>query len=201
MKWTLINRQSVYTGFFKVDSCQLTHELYQGGDIEIRRELLYRGDAVAVLLYDPARDKVVMIEQFRVGAIEDADETEQAPWLLEIVAGMVDENESIKDVARRECMEEAGLEVHSFESIYSYYSSPGGCSEKIYLMCGLVDSHLAKGVHGLDHEHEDIKVCVYDYKELDQLLESNRISSATPIIALQWLAMNRERLRIESFVL
>lgn len=201
MKWKLINRESVYTGFFKVDKCRIKHDLYLGGEVEIQRELLYRGDAVAVLLYDPSRDKVVMVEQFRVGAIDDKEDDEQGPWLLEIVAGIVEQNESIKDVARRECKEEAGLDVHSFESIHSFYSSPGGSSEKIYLMCGLVDSNLAEGVHGLDHEGEDIKVSVHDFKDINQLLASDRISSAIPIIALQWLSINRERLRIESFVL
>jgi len=197
MKWKLINRESVYTGFFKVDKCHIKHDLYHGGEVEIQRELFHRGDAVAVLLYDPAKDKVVMVEQFRVGALDD----EQGPWLLEIVAGIVEENESIKDVARRECKEEAGLDVHSFETIHSFYSSPGGCSERIFLMCGLVDSQLAEGVHGLDHEGEDIKVSVHDFEEINQLLATDRISSAIPIIALQWLCINRERLRIESFVL
>jgi len=197
MKWKLINRESAYTGFFKVDKCHIKHDLYQGGEVEIQRELFHRGDAVAVLLYDPAKDKVVMVEQFRVGALDD----EQGPWLLEIVAGIVEENESIKDVARRECKEEAGLDVHSFETIHSFYSSPGACSERIFLMCGLVDSQLAEGVHGLDHEGEDIKVSVHDFEEINQLLATDRISSAIPIIALQWLCINRERLRIESFVL
>ena len=126
---------------------------------------------------------------------------DQGPWMLEIVAGMIDENESIKDVARRECKEEAGVDVHSFENIYSFYSSPGGCSEKIYLMCGLVDSDLAEGVHGLDDESEDILVSVHDFTDIKKLLDTGRIGSAIPIIALQWLNANRERLRIESFVL
>ncbi len=197
MKWVLVKKEQMYSGFFTVDKYQLKHDLYEGGETEIVRELLHRGDAVAVLLYDPAHDKVVMIEQFRVGAIAD----EQGPWLLEIVAGVVEKNESIKDVARRECMEEAGVEVHAFESIHSFYSSPGGCSEKIYLMCGLIDSTDVGGVHGLDEEGEDIKVSVYDYEEIVDLLSTDRISSAMPIIALQWLQINRERLRIESFVL
>ena len=197
MKWDLVKKEQMYSGFFTVDKCQLKHDLYRGGETEITRELLHRGDAVAVLLYDPAHDKVVVIEQFRVGAVGD----EQGPWLLEIVAGVVEEDESVKDVARRECMEEAGVEVHAFDVIHSFYSSPGGCSEKIYLMCGLVDSTGVGGVHGLDEEGEDIKVSVYGYEEIVSLLATDRISSAIPIIALQWLQINRERLRIESFVL
>lgn len=197
MKWDLINKQQMYSGFFKIDKYQIKHELFEGGETEITRELFFRGDAVAVLLYDPANDKVVMIEQFRVGAIGD----EQGPWLLEIVAGIVEEDESIKEVARRECLEEAGVNVHSFESIHTFYASPGGCSEKIFLMCGLIDSENVGGVHGLDEEGEDIKVTVYDYEEIENLLGTDRICSAIPIIALQWLQINRERLRIESFVL
>lgn len=197
MKWELINRKSLFSGFFKVDQCQIKHELFAGGETHITRELFHRGDAVAVLLYDPAKDRVVMVEQFRVGALDD----EQGPWLLEIVAGIVEQGESPKEVARRECLEEAGLEVHAFETIHTFYSSPGGCSEKIFLLCGLVDSDKADGIHGLPDEGEDIRVSVHDYQEVIDLLGSDHISSAIPIIALQWLQINRERLRIESFVL
>ena len=197
MKWKLLSRKQVYSGFFKVEECHVSHETYAGGDVEIKRELFHRGDAVAVLLYDPVNDKLVMIEQFRIGAIGDED----GPWLLEIVAGVVEEGESVKDVARRECREEAGLDVHAFETIHTFYSSPGGCSEKIYILCGLVDSTKANGIHGIADEGEDIKVSVLDYDEVVDLLESDHISSAIPIIALQWLQLNRERLRIESFVM
>lgn len=197
MKWKLLNRDTIHDGFFKLDIFRVRHDTYRGDEIEVSRELYYRNDAVAVLLYDPVNDKVVMIEQFRIGAIDD----DQGPWLLEIVAGMIDEGESVKQVARRECLEEAGVEIHAFETIHTFYTSPGGSSEKIYLLCGLIDSTPVGGIHGLDHEGEDIKVCVYDYDEIDDLLGSDHISSAIPLVALQWLKINRERLRIESFVL
>jgi ADP-ribose pyrophosphatase len=197
MKWKLLDRKRAYDGFFKVDVCQVEHELFAGGNIRIRRELFERGDAVAVLLYDPALDKVVMIEQFRIGAIGD----ELGPWLLEIVAGVVEEGESATDVARRECVEEAGLEVHAFENVQTFYASPGGCTEKIYILCGLVDSTKAAGIHGIKDEGEDIRVCVLDYTAAIELLHTQRIASAIPVIALQWLQLNRERLRIESFVM
>lgn len=197
MKWKLLERHPAYSGFFKVDVCRVKHDLYAGGEIEVRRELFHRGDAVAVLLYDPALDRVVMIEQFRIGALHDPD----GPWLLEVVAGMVEAGESVTDVAKRECLEEAGLQVHAFDTIHSFYSSPGGCSERIHLLCGLVDSHQATGHHGIRHEGEDIRVRVLDYAEIETMLRSQRITSAMPIIALQWLQLNRERLRIESFVL
>jgi ADP-ribose pyrophosphatase len=197
MKWKLLDRHAAYTGFFRLDVCQVKHDLYAGGEIEVRRELLHRGDAVAVLLYDPALDRVVMVEQFRIGALDDPD----GPWLLEVVAGMIEADESVTDVARRECLEEAGLTVHAFEAVHSFYASPGGCSERVHMLCGLVDSNQATGTHGVHHEGEDIRVCVLDYAEIENMLHSQRITSAMPIIALQWLQLNRERLRIESFVL
>jgi len=196
VKWKLLKTEPRYQGFFKVDLCHLRHQTYQGDEIEVQRELFVRGDAVGVLLYDPAKDKVVLIEQFRVGAIN-----EDNPWMLEIVAGMVEPEESVTDVAQRECKEEAGVDVHSFEPIYTFYSSPGGCSEKIYLLCALVDSDQAAGFHGLEHEGEDIRVMVVDYSEVHDLLASGKVSAAIPLIALQWLQLNRERLRVESFVL
>lgn len=197
MNWKLLNREISYDGFFKVEICQLEHELFAGGNVTIKRELFHRGDAVAVLLYDPVNDKVVMVEQFRVGALED----ETGPWLLEVVAGIVESGESAKQVAQRECHEEAGLEVHAFESVHSFYPSPGGCSERLYLLCGLVDSSKADGIHGIADEGEDIRVVVMDYEEVVNLLGTDRISSASAIIALQWLQLHRERLRIESFVM
>lgn len=196
MKWKLLKTEPKYQGFFKVDLCHLRHQTYQGGEVEVERELFNRGDAVGVLLYDPAKDKVVLIEQFRVGAIN-----EDNPWMLEIVAGMVESGESATDVAQRECKEEAGVDVHSFEPIHSFYSSPGGCSEKIYLLSALVDSDQAVGFHGLEHENEDIKVMVVGYDEIHDLIALGKICSAIPLIALQWLQLNRERLRVESFVL
>ena len=197
MKWKLLKRDTAYTGFFKVDVCHVEHDLYDGGVLQVRRELFERGEAVAVLLYDPARDRVVMVEQFRIGAIHHPD----GPWILEVVAGMMEAGESITDVAQRECQEEAGVTVHTFVPVHSFYSSPGGCTEQIHLLCGLVDSRLASGTHGVPQEGEDIRVRVLDFSEVETLLHSQRITSAMPLIALQWLQLNRQRLRMESFVL
>ena len=147
MKWKLLKTEPMYKGFFKVDLCHLCHQAYEGGEIEIKRELFVRGDAVGVLLYDPEKDKVVLIEQFRVGAIN-----EENPWMLEIVAGMVESEESVNDVAQRECKEEAGVDVHSFETIHNFYSRPGGCSDKIYTLCAIVNNDKAIGYIGVNHE-------------------------------------------------
>ena len=194
MQWKIIHKENAYRGFFSIDRYQLQHELFAGGtSAELGRELLERGHAVAVVMYDPLLDKVILIEQFRIGAIHDPD----GPWLLEFVAGVIEEGEREQDVLIRECREEAGVEVQHIEPIYRYYSSPGGCSEQISLYYAEVDSRTADGVHGVEHEGEDIMVQVVSYSQALALLQQGRINSATPVIAMQWLQLNRDRLQRE----
>ncbi len=193
-RYRILDRQVVYDGFFQMEKYRLQHTLFEGGWSEpMSRELFERGHAVAVLLYDPREDAVVMVEQFRIGALQ----SESGAWFLEVVAGMVEEGEGEESVARRETEEEAGCTVGKLEFIARYWVSPGGTSETMVLYCGEVDSSAAGGVHGLDHEHEDILVHVIPYGEIIQRLERGEINSATPIMALQWLVANRERLRRE----
>ena len=190
MQWNISTKKQKYSGFLSIDEYQISHELYNGGFTPvITRELMERGHAVAVLLFDPNEDRLVLIEQFRIGAKGDDN-----PWLLELVAGMIDEGESMLEVAIRECREEAGLEITNTQEIMSYYSSPGGCTEQITLFYAEVDSRLAGGIHGLDSEDEDIKVLVIDFNEAMEKLNSGKINSATPIIALQWLQMHHSEL-------
>jgi ADP-ribose pyrophosphatase len=157
----------------------------------IERELFERGHAAAALLYDPGRDEVVILEQFRIGALE----VEGGPWLYEIVAGMIDAGESAAAVVRREAIEEAGCDILALEFICEYLVSPGGTSERISLYCAKVDAEGVGGIHGLDEENEDIRVQAVSFAEAWQWLEQGRINSASPIIAMQWLTMHRERLR------
>jgi ADP-ribose pyrophosphatase len=184
----------VYQGFFSMFRLRLRHTLFRGGwSRELVRELFHRGTCVAVIPYDPVNDTVVLIEQFRVGALKfKAD-----PWLLEIVAGAVEEGESPQQVARREALEEAGCEIEHLILINEFFTTPGGSSEKITLFCGIADTASLGGFHGLEEEGEDIRVEVVGFDEAWGLLENGAIDSAIPIIALQWLAMNRERLRLE----
>jgi ADP-ribose pyrophosphatase len=169
----------------------LQHTLYAGGwSAEINRELFVRGSCVAVLLYDPERDKVVLIEQFRAGAILNPDRA----WLVEIVAGAIEENETAKEVAYRESIEEAGCEIQELIVINEFYTTPGGASERITLFCGKIDSSKVGGIHGLDHEDEDIWVRTVDFDEAYRMIENNEIESAIPIIAIQWLALNKEKI-------
>jgi ADP-ribose pyrophosphatase len=193
-RWKLERHETLFEKYFRLDEYHLSHELYGGGSSPVfTREIFERGSVVAVLPYDPARDCVVLIEQFRAGAIGDAE----GPWLVECVAGVIEEGETEREVAMREAVEEAGCEIERLESISHYYVSPGGTSEYCSLYCGLIDSAGIGGIHGLDHENEDILVQVVDASEAFAMVRESRIRSSATIIALQWLELNHARLRGE----
>jgi len=192
LRYEISERKVVYDGFFRLESYRLKHTLFEGGwSRELYRELLERGHAAAVLPYDPLLDSVVLIEQFRIGALNAPN----GPWLLEIVAGMIEPGESAEEVVVREAEEEAGCQIEALEPICEYLVSPGGASEIISLFCGRVDASNIGGIHGLDHEGEDIRATVVSVDEALELLAKGKIDSASPIIALQWLALNRDSLK------
>lgn len=185
-------KELVYDGFFKMQRYQLRHRLIEGGWCKtLTRECFDRGPSVGVLLYDPYKDSVVLVEQFRIGALEG----NEGPWQLELVAGILEKGESPEDVVHREAIEEAGSDVLALEYIYEYYPSPGGSNEKLYLYCGGIDSTDVGGVHGLEEEGEDIWVQVFTREEAWNIMQENYIHNAATIIALQWLQMNYQRLQ------
>lgn len=191
-EYKTLEQKTVYDGFFKLESYKLQHTLFKGGWSEpLQRELFRRSDCVGVLLYDPKRDEVVLLEQFRVGPMVHM----QRPWLLEIVAGGIEEGEEKEEVAYREAYEEAGCQIEELIPITEFYTSPGGSSELLTLYCAKVDSSNVEGVHGLEHEGEDIAVKAVSFEEVYRLLEQGQIKSGIPIIAIQWLALNRDKLR------
>jgi ADP-ribose pyrophosphatase len=192
-KIEIIDRELCYQGFFRLERVRLRHSLHRGGMSPVLvRETIEKGNVVAVLPYDPVTDTVVMIEQFRVGAIGDP----RSAWLLEIVAGLMEPGELPEDVARREAMEEAGLAVRRIEPIARFFATPSKSSELTHLYCGEVDGSGAGGVHGLAHEGEDIRAVPMPVEQAFALLETGRIDSAWPMIALMWLQTHRERLRL-----
>jgi len=191
-KFELLSRETCYEGFFRLERLHLRHSLFRGGmSPSLMREVVERADVAAVLLYDPRLDQVVMIEQFRVGAMADAN----GPWMLEIVAGMIEPGELPEQVARREAMEEAGCAIAALEPITTFYATPAKSSERSYLYCGAVDARHAAGIHGLAHEGEDIRVLPMPTDAALALLDAGAINSAWPMIALHWLARHRQRLR------
>ncbi|EGQ8000386.1 ADP-ribose diphosphatase [Vibrio vulnificus] len=187
----VLSKEPLFQGFFKMIKYRFRHKLFAGGwSNVIEREMFERGHAAAMLPYDPIRDEVVLIEQIRVGALEH-----QHPWQLEIVAGMIDRDESADDVVRREAQEEAGLEVGQLVSVVSYYPSVGGCSEKLDVFIGEVDASKAHGIHGLDYEDEDIRVHVMTREQAYDLVKRGKIENGASIIALQWLELNHLQLK------
>jgi len=188
----LIDRTTVFQGYFRIDQYKLRHETFAGGmSEEIVREIFERGHAAATLPYDPIRDEIVLLEQFRVGALAAGHD----PWLIEVVAGIIEDGETAEDVARRETQEEAGLDVIDLERAASILVSPGGTSETLELYCARVDSTDAGGVFGLDDEVEDIRTFVLPGTEVEALLASGQVKNAAALIALQWFVLNRDRLR------
>jgi ADP-ribose pyrophosphatase len=190
--YKIVAKERLHDGFFKVDRFDIQHQLFAGGSTEtFSRELFERGEASAVLLYDMNKDVVVLTEQFRIGAAFDQ---QGSPWLLEVVAGMVEEGEVAEEVARREAQEEAGCIIEKLIPISSYWSSPGGTSEKVHLYCALLDSSGMGGVHGLDHEQEDILVRLIPFPQAYAGIARGEINNAATIIALQWLKLNQNQL-------
>ena len=190
-QWTLDKHLTLFEKYFKLDEYSITHELFGGGFSPVfTREIFERGVVVAVLPYDPEGGKVVLIEQFRAGAINDAD----GPWLVECVAGVIETGETEEQVAVRESREEAGCTISELKPITRYYVSPGGTSEHCSLFCGIVDSEGIGGIHGLPDEHEDIRVMVIDTEQAYAWVREGKIRSSATIIALQWLELNEANL-------
>lgn len=191
MKWETLNHKILYQGFFRLDQYTLRYERFAGGSHTVVREVFERGDAVAVLPYDPARDEVVLVEQFRPGAVRHPGN----PWLIELIAGMLDKSQTPEQAVRREALEEAGCELIEIFPVYRYLVSPGGTTESTTLFIGRTDTSSLGGLHGLDEEHEDIKVHVLGAGQAFELLNAGKLENAVTIIGLQWLALNRTLLR------
>ena len=194
----ILSSENTYQGFFQIRTLTLKHRLFEGGWSQpIIRELFERNDAVGVLLFDPVLNSVALVEQFRVGVLgsDIAQRQQKTPWLLELVAGLIDKDETPESVAVRESIEEAGSIVEQLEPICNYYSSPGGSNEFFYLFAGKADLSKVGGVHGLESEGEDIRVHVLTVEALWQLLARGELNNAHTLIAAQWLQLNHQRLR------
>ncbi len=188
----ILDSETAFQGYFRVDRYTLRHRQHDGGwSGTMTREVFERGHAVAVIPYDPWRDRVLLIEQFRVAALAAA----KSAWQMEVVAGVIDKGHTPEAVAHREMQEESGETLHDLIPLYHYLVSPGGTSETVRLYCGIVDTSAAGGIHGLAEEHEDIRVHVMGFDAAWMRVRDGRIDNAPTIIGLQWLALERESLR------
>lgn len=191
-KAEVVRQEVAFQGYFRVVRYFFRHTLHQGGVSGIvSREVFERGQAGAVLLYDPQRDEVAMIRQFRAGAYAAG----RHPWVWETVAGIIEENETAEQMVRREVVEEAGLEVGELLPIQSVMLTPGACSESCQLFLGRIDASKAGGVFGLAAEHEDILVKALPFAEAYAMVERNEVDNAIGVIALLWLALHRDEVR------
>lgn len=190
----ILREETVYQGHFQLKRIVFRHKLFRGGmSGEVVRELLVKGEASAVIAYDPVRDNVVLVEQVRIGAYDRERQT--SPWLLELIAGMVDEGETPEQVAVRESQEEAGVIVNNLEHAMSVWDSPGGMAERVHFFLGLVDSQNVGGIYGLAEENEDILVHVVSREQAYQWVQSGKIDNVITVLGLQWLQLNYQKYR------
>ncbi len=179
------SRELVFRGFVQVEKVSLRHRLFQQTEYTplIQRELIRRKEAAGVLIYDDLQQKFALIEQFRVGAMDDP----VSPWQLEIIAGVLDGDESPESCIRRESLEESGCELNEIELIFSFYPSAGACDEVFHLYVAQATLPKEGGIFGMPDEGENIKLHIIDYAQLKNLLNGQRLRNAPIIMALQWL--------------
>lgn len=190
-KIELLKQETVHAGFLPMSRLCLRFERYDGQMSEeiVRECYTPNHEAAGILLYDPAKQQVGLVEQFRTGAYIKG----QDPWLIELVMGMIDKgDESAQAVAVREALEEAGATVTQVQPICQYFNSPGTSSEYVHLFCGLIDSDKLDDVHGVAEENEDIKVIKLSLRQAVDAVATGQINNAATIIALQWLQLNQD---------
>lgn len=182
------SRESLFRGFIQVEKVSLRHRLFNQSEYThvLQRELIHRPEAAGVLLYNDQRQQFALIEQFRVGAINDS----YSPWQLEIIAGVLDGDETPESCIRRETLEESGCMINHVQHLFSFYPSAGACSEVFHLYVAETDLPTEGGVFGMPDEGENILLHLFDYSEISTLLSQGRLRNAPVIMALQWLSQH-----------
>ncbi|ENU22238.1 hypothetical protein F993_03131 [Acinetobacter proteolyticus] len=183
---TIESRETLFRGFIQVEKVSLKHRLFDREDYSpiIQRELVHRPEAAGVLLYNDQQQRFALIEQFRVGAVNDP----VSPWQLEVIAGVLDGDESPESCIRRESLEESGCEITELKHLFSFYPSAGACSEFFHLYVAEVDLPKDGGIFGMPDEGENIQLHLFAYSALEALLNNGRLRNAPVIMALQWLS-------------
>ena len=188
---TIESREFLFRGFIQVEKVSFRHRLFNQPDYSpvIQRELIHRPEAAGVLLYNDQQQRFALIEQFRVGALNDSE----SAWQLEVIAGVLDGDEAPEDCIRRESLEESGCEVQQLQHLFSFYPSAGACSEFFHLYAAEVELPKIGGIFGMPDEGENIQLHLFDYSELDTLLKNGRLRNAPVIMALQWLVQHLQQ--------
>lgn len=182
-----------YVGFFALERYRVQHRRFDDSlSASLDRLVFASGDAVTVLPYDPRRDRVLLIEQFRAGPYARKD---RLPWCLEAIAGRCEADEDVEETARREAQEEAGLDLGRLERVLGYYTTPAIAAEHITAFVGEADLGEEHGFFGLETEHEDIRAFAVPRAEALAALASGEANNAPLALSLLWLELNAERLR------
>jgi ADP-ribose pyrophosphatase len=189
----IIEASTPFERFLRVDTVRFRHRLFSGEWSAVHTyDVVRPGAAAAVVLYDPDRDAVVLIEQFRLPALAAG----ASPWQLEVVAGLLDGEEAPETVAARETREETGLELAGeLIAIQRYLPSCGASDESVHLYCARIDAGPAGGIHGSKAEGEDIRTVVKTVTEIETLLDRGAIENGHSLVALYWLLRHRDELR------
>ena len=176
-------KKRLHDGFFKLHEINFNHKKHNGEwNKNVSREIFSGAHVSTLLPYDPIKKRILLLKQFRAGVIS----RDHNPLVTEIVAGIIDQGESPKEAAIRECKEETGCEVNKIIDIFSYYPAPGSSESYYHLFLGEIDAFEGERILGQAHENEDILVKSYDLEEVKNLLDQQKIINGVTLIALQW---------------
>ena len=196
MKFKIREKSNVFNGFLSIEEADVEYDSFSTGNtITAKRMMMERGDSVAILLHETDTDSILLVNQFRFPAAEKdyADHLENAGWLLELPAGKIETGEDPVECVRREVEEELGYEIDNPVFISSFYVSPGGTSERIWLYaCEVQQAHKTKAGGGVKYEKEDIQLHKLPLNEIESTLKSGMVRDAKTIIGLQWFMLQRE---------
>ena len=183
LKYKIINKKNLYSGFFSLNKYEFIHKKHDGEWTSTVGREIFSGAHVSTLLpYDPIKKEIILIQQFRAGVLSRYDED----YLLEIVAGIIDEGENPEETAIRECFEETGCEVKKIHPIHSYFPAPGSSESYYHLYLGEIQAFDGERIKGLEKENEDILVKSFKIDEVRQMLKEKKITNGLTLIALQW---------------
>jgi len=183
LKYKIINKKNLYSGFFSLNKYEFIHEKHNGEWTSTVEREVFSGAHVSTLLpYDPIKKEIILIQQFRAGVLSRYDEN----YLLEIVAGIVDEGENPEQTAIRECFEETGCEVKQIHPVQSYFPAPGSSESYYHLYLGEIQAFDGERIKGLEKENEDILVKSFKIEEVKQMLKEKKIMNGLTLVALQW---------------
>ena len=187
LKYKIINKKNLYSGFFSLNKYEFIHEKHNGDWTNTVEREIFSGAHVATLIpYDPIKKEIILIQQFRAGIISRYDKD----YLYEIVAGIIDDNESPQKTAKRECFEETGCVVKKIIPIQEYFPAPGSSESYYHLFLGEIDTFEGEKFKGLESENEDILVKSFKIDEIRKMLRDKKIKNGLTLIALQWFFLD-----------